>query len=90
MPLILEALYEMGGTGSANAVVRRTLEKAKNYLEPEDWDHLRDGTTRVEKRAHWARYWLVKKGYLQKDAPRGKWELTDKGIKAVEENLPPI
>lgn len=80
---ILEALRELGGSGTAAEIVDRCLEIAKISEEEQEAVN-KNGLSRVKNQVHWARQYLVWSGYLD-SSKRGVWSLTDKG---TIDNLP--
>lgn len=79
---ILEALFEMGGSGRMSEVIDRVQIKMKDKLTSKDLEKLPSGTAvRWINRVQWERQRLKMDGYLKKDSPFGIWELTDEGKK---------
>ena len=68
----------MGGSGEANAVVERVGRIMKPVLGEVDYERLSDGMQRWQKNVHWARWMMVKEGFLNPCSRRGIWELTEK------------
>ena len=68
----------MGGSGEANAVVERVGRIMKPVLGEVDYERLSDGMQRWPKNVHWARWMMVKEGFLNPCSRRGIWELTEK------------
>jgi restriction system protein len=53
------------------------------YLSDDILDEqLETGSSRFENQVHWARFYLVKAGYLE-SSQRGVWSLTEKGLKSI-------
>ena len=84
---IVEAVYELGGSGPVADVLAIVEQKMKHLLTDVDYEVLSSGReVRWRSSAKWARNSLVhKQGLLRKDSPRGVWELTDKGVAMVED-----
>ena len=83
---ILEALYELRGSASAGDVLQMVEKKMRPVLNEVDYQKLPSGVdTRWRNTAMWERFSLVKEGLLKSGSPDGIWELSDKGIQAVEE-----
>lgn len=80
--LILEALYELGGSGRVSDVLA-SVEK-KVTLTQRDKESLRSGDVRWQNSCQWERFVLVQQGLLKSDSPRGLWELTGVGVAEVE------
>lgn len=76
---ILQVLEKMGGSGEANAVVERVGRIMKPVLGEVDYERLSDGMQRWPKNVHWARWKMVKEGFLNPCSRRGIWELTERG-----------
>ena len=77
---LLAVLKELGG--SANPAEAKTAVAA--YLDLPDEvleDQLPSGSSRYENQVGWARYYLVRSGYID-SSRRGVWALTEKGRKA--------
>lgn len=82
---ILEALIEMGGKGRMRNVLDRVFDKIRNQVKPKDLEQLPSGTAiRWKNTAQWERQRLKGEGYLEKESPRGIWEITDEGRKLYE------
>ncbi len=76
---ILQALEERGGRAAAREVVERVGELVDDQLMPLDRDTLETGGIRWQTRVQFARLRMKEQGLLNPDAPRGVWEITDKG-----------
>lgn len=74
---VLEALRELGGSGRLSEVTKIVRQKID---VPEDQIHAttKCGQSRFTNDVSWARYYLLKAGYLG-DSERGIWRLTEKG-----------
>jgi len=74
---VIQALHELGGSGKPREVVDRV---AKNESVPEETlDRINPaGGQRFPNQVHWARYFLVEAGYIDRSRP-GVWKLTDLG-----------
>jgi len=83
---ILETLYEMGGRGQMNEVLSVVERKMKHLFGDFDYQMLPSGgDIRWRNTAAWRRLNLVKRGLLKDDSEWGVWELTEQGVKAVED-----
>jgi hypothetical protein len=79
---ILQALDEMGGSGSPPKVIERVGELMKADLKPEDLKPLpNSGIIRWENTARWARNSMIGSGLLRSGSARGHWEIADAGRK---------
>jgi len=81
---ILEALVELGGSAPMSQVLDRVEHKMKSTLNEYDYGHLSSGAVRWRNAAQWARLNMINHGLLKSDSPRGTWEITEKGRRAVE------
>ena len=81
---ILEALVELGGSGSMNEVLRRVEKKMQGVLTEYDRQPLPSGDIRWRNTAQWARYKLVQEGLMRRDSPWGIWEISEAGRRALE------
>ncbi|MDW8060895.1 MAG: winged helix-turn-helix domain-containing protein [Thermomicrobium sp.] len=83
---ILESLVELGGRAPTNAVLRRAEEKMRHVLNEYDYQPVPSTPhiIRWEKTAAWCRYTLIKEGLMRADSPRGIWEISDAGRRALE------
>ena len=77
---IIEALKELSASGKAAEVADLVVEKL-NISEEELNETLQNGTSKIYNQISWARFFLVKLGYLDA-SQRGVWNLTEKGLKA--------
>jgi len=78
---VLEVLKELGGSGRAGEVVDLVVEK----LDIPDHvmnETIPSGQSRVRNQIQWARFFLVKTGYVD-SSKRGVWSLTEKGLNAA-------
>ncbi|MEO8396334.1 MAG: restriction endonuclease [Chloroflexota bacterium] len=73
---VITALQSLGGSGRPDEVVEQ-ITTSRPTTEEEN-EQLSDGTTRIEKNIHWARFYLAKTGYID-GSTRGVWLLTEKG-----------
>ncbi|MBD2654516.1 restriction endonuclease [Synechocystis sp. FACHB-383] len=75
---LLSALKELGYSGTPSEVKNVIIEKlqiSEELLE----EKLKSGSSRIINQIDWARFYLVKAGYLD-SSKRGVWTLTEKGI----------
>jgi hypothetical protein len=85
---ILRALVQLGGSAPIQTVLDRVHGMMKNQLNDYDYQSLPSSphAIRWENNVQWARYELVKQGYLAADSPRGVWEITTAGrIRVTDE-----
>lgn len=86
---ILIALYELGGSASISEVLDKVFNKVGNQLNQYDLQPLPSDPQSIRWRntAQWCRNTLVKEGLMKADSPRGIWELSEEGYKAVKRML---
>jgi restriction system protein len=77
---IVEALKELGNSGTAAEVTDRVLERL-NISDDEQEDTVSNGQARVRNQIGWARFYLAKAGLLDA-SQRGVWALTEAGRNA--------
>ena len=77
---IVEVLKGLGGSGRAGEVTDLVVEKL-DIPDEEVNETISSGPSRVKNQIQWARFLLVKTGYLDSSV-RGVWSLTEKGIKS--------
>jgi restriction system protein len=78
---VLETLKELGGSGRP-AEVRDAIVGMMNISEEEQNETISSGQSRFDNQVGWARFYLVKAGYLD-SSTRGVWNLTEKGRNAT-------
>jgi restriction system protein len=85
---IIDVLKELGGSGRAGEVVDLVVEKL-GISDDELNETIPSGQSRIKNQIQWARFLLVKVGYLD-SSTRGVWALTEKGFSSnlTEESLP--
>ena len=77
---VIDVLKELGGSGKVSEVQDAAIELLgipENELE----ETLKSGDSRVRNQIAWARFYLLKSGYLE-SSQRGVWTLTEKGLKS--------
>ena len=77
---VIDVLKVLGGSGKVSEVqdaVVELLDIPENELE----ETLKSGDSRVKNQIAWARFYLLKSGYLE-SSQRGVWTLTEKGLKS--------
>lgn len=75
---IVQVLKELGGSGRAGEVTDLVVEKL-HIPDDELNETISSGQSRVKNQVQWARFMLVKAGYLD-SSTRGVWSLTEKGL----------
>lgn len=78
MPL-LHALVDAGGQAPYRDVVDAVGRDLENKLMPADFENLTSGGVRWQSRLQFVRLRLIERGYLDREAPRGIWGITDEG-----------
>lgn len=83
---ILEALVELGGSADINKVLDLVGTKMEGTLNKYDRQRMPSDPTLVRWRntAQWCRVVLVEEGLLQPDSPRGLWEISPEGRRALQ------
>jgi hypothetical protein len=81
---ILEILEEMGGRAPIGEVLDRIPTKVT--LTSGDFEKTNSGWILWQNRACWARQNMKDQGLLRSDSPRGVWEISDEGRRAMAEN----
>jgi len=77
---ILQALVQLGGNGTADAVLSIVEAQMKALLRPVDLAPTSPGRDlRWRNTAKWARNKLKEEGLIKADSPRGIWEISEKG-----------
>jgi len=74
---LLDALNRLGGSGKPGEVSDAIIE-ALGIPEEKLEESLKSGTSRIRHEIAWARFYLVKAGYID-SSERGIWRLTKKG-----------
>jgi negative regulator of replication initiation len=85
---LLKALVDTGGQAPYREVVEAVGRELKDDLLPADFENLNSGAVRWQSRLQFVRLRLIERGYLDKDAPRGVWVITDQGRAALAEGQP--
>jgi hypothetical protein len=80
---ILEVLNRHGGRVPAREVIEHVGEIIGDRLTELDHEELQTGGRRWEKRVQFTRLRLVERGLVARNSPRGVWELTDDGRRAL-------
>ena len=84
---LLELLYEMGGLVRVTDLRPVMKKKMMSALLSGDLERVSTGDERWWNATCWERSNLVKEGYLRDDSSRGIWELSESGMKHVEEAI---
>jgi restriction system protein len=84
---ILQVLDELGGSGKVADVLERVGRLVKPVLKDVDQQPLASSpdNPRWRNTAQWARNSMIREGLLKGDAPRGVWEIADKGRRQLLE-----
>ena len=83
---ILKALIELGGKDSMANVLQLVEKQMKDKLNKYDYQILPSSNTmRWKNTAQWCRNTLVQEGLLKNDSPKGTWEISEKGIKYLQQ-----
>ena len=73
---VLQALHELGGSGSISEINNKVIEQQNYSPEIVDALHLEGPTTEIEYRLAWARTYLKKYGLLE-NSSRGIWAISN-------------
>lgn len=82
---LLKALADAGGQAPYREVVDAVGRELKDDLMEADFETLTSGSVRWQSRLQFVRLRLIERGYLDKNAPRGIWGITDAGRAALAE-----
>jgi restriction system protein len=86
---LLEALIDLGGSGSIEEINEKIYSLSKLTEEQLEIPHGEDGRTEIEYRLAWTRTYLKKAGFLENSA-RGIWALTNAQINPNDINVDSI
>ena len=84
---ILASLMDLGGSAPLADVLDAVGKRMAAVLNKHDRQRLTSGPThevRWRNSAMWCRYKMVRDGLLKSGSPRGMWEISEKGRKALE------
>lgn len=76
---LLEALDSAGGRLPTREAVAAVGERVAQELKPMDHDVMEQGRERWEMRVQFVRLRLIEAGLLERDSPRGVWEISEAG-----------
>lgn len=82
---LLKVLAEAGGQAPYRDVVDAIGRELRDDFMPADYESLKSGGIRWQSRLQFVRIRLIERGYLDKDAPRGVWAITDAGRAALKD-----
>jgi len=84
---ILEALVELGGRAEMSKVLDLVEKKMQGILNDFDRQPLRSDPNIIRWRntAQWCRNTMTREGLLKSYSPRGIWEISERGRKALQE-----
>jgi len=74
---LLDALRELGGSGTPNEVIERIAQDLGLSDEIQD-ESISSGESRYRNQVGWARFYLAREGLLD-SSKRGVWSLTERG-----------
>ncbi|MBD2254924.1 winged helix-turn-helix domain-containing protein, partial [Nostoc parmelioides] len=90
---ILKALDDLGGSARTKTVLRQVKKLMKGTLKRIDYQNYinQQGSytiiePRWQKNAKWARYHLMKEGFVKSNSPRGVWEISKAGRQYLADN----
>lgn len=83
---ILESLKDLGGAAHKSEVLAHVQRRMKETLREVDFKPVHSSNEpRWRNTAAWARNTLVEKGLMRKDSRRGIWEISDSGMRFLQE-----
>lgn len=82
---LLKALEDAGGQAPYRDIVEAVGRELKDDLMPADFENLSSGSVRWQSRLQFVRLRLIERGYLDRNAPRGIWGITDAGRAVLAE-----
>lgn len=86
---ILQALFDMGGSGKTAEVIKRVGEIMGGSLSAEDRELLQStGMPRWDSTSRFARHSMVRNGLLKSDSSWGVWEMSDNGLEYLSRLQP--
>ena len=80
---LLNALVVAGGQAPYREVQDAVERELGRELLPADFETLSSGSVRWRSRLQFVRLRLIERGYLDRNAPRGVWRITDDGRAAL-------
>jgi len=82
---ILKALVELGGSARMNDVLNKVEQFMKGALKPADYESLPStpDQPRWRNTAQWERNTMAREGLLKSNSPKGVWEISEQGRKAL-------
>jgi hypothetical protein len=82
---ILQALHSLGGSASVGQVLEKVRQLMVGVLREVDFEPLASDpeSPRWRNAAQWARNSMAREGLLKNDSPRGIWELSEAGRRAL-------
>lgn len=84
---ILRALVELGGSAPVDQALKKVEGLMSGVLKEIDYQMLPSRKeVRWRNTAKWERWSMVQDGLLNKEAPYGTWEITDKGREYLKQN----
>ena len=84
--LVLKVLIELEGRAERDSVLHRIKTKYRQWLTEKDLAGYESGSTeRWKNHISFSRQHLKEMGLLEKNSPRGVWEITDAGRKKYKE-----
>jgi Arc/MetJ family transcription regulator len=81
---LLRALVAAGGEAPYREITEAVGAELHDTLMPADFENLESGSVRWHSRLQFVRLRLIKRGEMDREAPRGIWRITDAGRAALE------
>jgi len=86
MLVLMASLEHLGGSGTKEEVLSFVHRKGFLHLTDKAADYTRTSTEpRWQNELAWARKDAVEHRYLRRDSPRGRWQLSQKGIERLDQ-----
>lgn len=85
MPL-LQALVDAGGSSPSRDVVEAIGKQLDGRLTDLDRQPLKSGAIRWENRIQFVRLKMIERGWMEKEAPRGTWAISEEGRSQLEQS----
>jgi hypothetical protein len=84
---LLEALVAAGGSGASKDITEAVGKRLDTRLTDLDREPLKSGGIRWENRIQFVRLKMIERGFMEKDAPRGTWAISEGGRRFLRENV---
>ena len=85
---LLKVIGDAGGRLSVAEAIREVEAYFPELGEADKLERIPSGQKRWANRVQWARWELVEEGYLDENAPRGIWRISEKGKQYLKSKWP--